>query len=175
VTITTGDTINWTLRGPHPASHLSVADSDCMSDFGLDTYGFLSVLSCSFLVPGTYAYSISGFGAGSATVTVLPPPLRVIPKHGDGEGQRAAADRAHTCCTRTLPHTRRRGSFARRRERPGTGPPRAFQLATVRTLQLGLTGVAQFSVRGHGRVRVLMAAADAGPGYVDGFSRPISL
>ncbi len=46
---------------------------------------------------------------------------------------------------------------------------------TVRTLELDASGSAGFTLRRHGRARVFMPAAQAGPGYVAGFSNPISL
>jgi hypothetical protein len=46
---------------------------------------------------------------------------------------------------------------------------------TARTLRLDANGEANFSLHGHGRVRVFMPAAEAGPGYVAGFSNTVRL
>ena len=45
----------------------------------------------------------------------------------------------------------------------------------LKSLRLGSAGTAQFSLSGHGRVRVFMPAAEAGVGYVAGVSRSLDL
>jgi hypothetical protein len=46
---------------------------------------------------------------------------------------------------------------------------------TAKSLRLGSAGTAQFSLRGHGKIRAFMPTAEAGTGYVAGFSRSLSL
>jgi len=49
------------------------------------------------------------------------------------------------------------------------------QWHAVRTFELAGDGEVEFLLRGRGRVRVVMSAAEAGPGYVAGFSNALSL
>jgi len=80
ITIASGDTIHWTVTGPHPATHILFPDDLCTVDFSASSAEGTWVTGCALFVPGTFMYSIEGLGAGSGTVTVLPPLLQVIPK-----------------------------------------------------------------------------------------------
>jgi hypothetical protein len=79
LTITSGDTINWTVIGPPRASRITFPDAPCAVMFGARSDAAMTVAGCSFFLPGVYSYSIAGYGAGSGTVTVLPPSLKAVP------------------------------------------------------------------------------------------------
>jgi hypothetical protein len=75
VTLRAGDAINWIVPGPSSDNQITFAGDPCSLSIGGISAGGFAVSGCSFFVPGTYSYTVRGFGEGTGTVVVLPPQL----------------------------------------------------------------------------------------------------